>query len=300
MKDKKKLKNEILKVTDWRHPFELEPGVEVKLHRDWYQEWHPWRVEVLMPHIKAIANHMVPGGFKDASVVDIGCWDGYYGYQFIEQGAKSLKGIDLRDEAIRRANLIKEYYDYKNCTFEKLNIQDKQFAEERYDISLLYGVLYHLSTPIDVIKRLGDVTGSMLLVNTYASPQKEPVLHLKREDPEKDSTGFQELITWPSESALVEMLDFAGFDIVLRDYPYPFYERYRDSDFGFFYGLKSSSVSKDKIDAVMSELNVRDTYEPNLKAPQVVRLQKYKAPEKLSLKQRFGLKLMNAIDKAIN
>ncbi|MCP4154844.1 MAG: methyltransferase domain-containing protein [bacterium] len=295
--NKQKLKEEILKITDWRHPFQLETGEWVKMLKDWYIEWHPWRVKVLMPNIEKIAQHAVPGGFKNARVLDIGCWDGYYGYQFLKRGAKHLKGIDLRDEAIRRATLLKDYYGYENCEFEKRNIQDKKFQNEQYDISLLYGVIYHLSAPIDVVKTLGNITTSMLLVNTYATPHKEAVLKLKREDPEKDSAGFQELITRPSESALVEMLNFAGFDIILRDYPYPFYERYRNSTFGFFYGIKSS-IGQEKIDQIFKDLNVQETYNPKLKQPQIVRL-KLPEPENgpLSLKKRVGLKLHCLIDK---
>ncbi|MCP5106139.1 MAG: class I SAM-dependent methyltransferase [bacterium] len=294
---KEKLKQEILKITDWRHPFEIEPGVGVTLHREWYNEWHPWRVKVLMPTIETIAAHVL-NGVKSARVLDVGCWDGFYGFQFIKRGAKFLKGVDLRAEAVRRANLIKDYFGYKNCEFEQRNIQDKEFNNERYDISLLFGVIYHLSTPIDVIKRIGDITSAMLLISTYATKEPEPVLNLKREDPEKDSTGFQELVTTPSETAVVDMLDFAGFDIVLRDYPYPFYERYRGSTFGFFYGIKSAVVGEDKIRTLLEILNVRDTYNPKLKQHQIVRL---KPPERvkkpLTFKKRTGLKLHKIVDK---
>lgn len=270
--DKQELKEAILKITDWRHPFELEPGKWVDMYRDWHKQWHLWRVQVLMPHIETIARYMLPEGLKSAGVLDVGCWDGFYGFEFIKRGAKFLKGIDLRDEAVRRANLLKDYYQYPNCDFEVRNIQDKRFDNETFDISLLYGVLYHLSAPIDVVKRVGDITTSMLLVNTHASGHPEPVLRLKRENPEKDSTGFQELITTPSEAAVVEMLDFAGFDIILRDYPYPFYERYRGSDFGFFYGIKSSALDEEKQQALFEQLHVRDRYRPGLKQSQVVRL----------------------------
>lgn len=287
--NKEKLKEEILNITDWRHPFEVESGEWVKTFRDWHGEWHQWRVDVLMPHIETIAGYLLPEGIKSAGVLDIGCWDGFYGFEFVKRGARYLKGVDLREEAVRRADLLKDYYGYDNAEFENRNIQDKEFDNERYDISLLYGVLYHLSAPIDVMKRVGDITGSMLLVNTHASGHPEPVLRLKRENPDKDSTGFQELITTPSEAAVVEMLNFAGFDIILRDYPYPFYERYRGSDFGFFYGIKSAGVAPEKIEAMFRELNVTDTYRPGLKEPQVVRLTREGMRKKA---ERSGLRKM--------
>jgi len=294
---REKNKAEILKITDWRHPFELEPGVWVKLFRDWFKDWHMWRVETLMPTIETIARHILPQGLKGTRVLDVGCWDGFYGFQFLKKGAAYLKGIDLRDEAIRRANLLKSYFGYSNCDFETGNIQHVNLDKEKFDITLMYGILYHLSAPIDVVKKLGDITGSMLLVNTYASEEPASLLKLKRENPGKDSTGFQELITGPSESAVIDMLDFSGFDVILRDYPYPFYERYRDSNFGFFYALKSG-IGEEKIQAIFKELNVQETYIAKLKRHQIVRLKFQETQKgKKSIKKRIGMKLHNVIDK---
>jgi SAM-dependent methyltransferase len=301
--DKKEIKAEILKITDWRHPYELEPGVWVKLFRDWHKEWHTWRIETFMPTIETIAGHLIPGGLKNAGVLDTGCWDGFYGFEFLKRGARYLKGIDLREEAIRRANLVKSFFDYTNCDFVKGNIQDIDTANEAFDITLMYGILYHLSAPIDVLKTLGNMTGSMLLVSTYASRDPEPVLKLKWENPEKDSMGFQELVTTPSECALTDMLKFSGFNVVLRDYPYPFFEKYRNSDFGFFYAIKST-VGKDKIDAVFKDLHVKESYDPELNQSQIVCLMspgqcmEMKEMKKMkSIRKRTGKKLHGVIDK---
>jgi SAM-dependent methyltransferase len=294
--DKEKIRAELLKITDWRHPFELEPGVWGKLFRDWFKDWHLWRIETTMPTIERIARHVLPGGLKGTRILDVGCWDGFYGFEFLKRGAGYLKGIDLRDEAIRRANLLKSYFGYSNCDFETGNIQHINLANETFDITLMYGILYHLSAPIDVVKKLGSITGSMLLLNTYALQEPEPILKLKRENPEKDSTGFQELVTKPSERAIVEILDFSGFDIILRDYPYPFYERYKDSDFGFFYALKSG-IGKEKIQAVLDDLKVQDSYIAHLPQHQIVRLTSQRTRQgKKSLRKRIGMKLHEAID----
>ncbi|MGE5340264.1 MAG: class I SAM-dependent methyltransferase [Candidatus Omnitrophota bacterium] len=269
--NKEEAKREILKITDWRHPYELEPGLDVSLFRDWHKQWHQWRIDTLMPSIQTIASHVIPGGMNSARVLDTGCWDGFYGFEFLKRGAKYLKGIDLRKDAIHRANLIKTYFNYTNCKFEIQNIQDIDPAKEGFDITLMYGLLYHLSSPIDVIKKLGDMTRSMLLISTYASKEPEPILKLQYDNPDKDSMGFQELVTTPSELALLHMLKFAGFDTILRDYPYPFYEKYRKSDFGFFYAIKSS-VSQETINALFNELDVKNTYKPRLKKHQIVHL----------------------------
>lgn len=294
-------KDEILKIDDWRHPFEIEPGVWTKMYRDWFKEWHLWRVEKLMPTIETIAGYVLPQGINGARVLDTGCWDGYYGFEFLKRNAGFLKGVDLREEAIRRANLIKQHYGYSNCEFEVKNIQDMAAGKELFDITLMFGILYHLSAPVDVVKALGDMTGTMMLLSTYAFQDDRPVILLKRENPDKDSTGFQELITTPSEKAVIEMLDFAGFDLVLRDYPYPFFERYRGSDFGFFYAIKTAGIDDRKIEALLEKLKVRDTYQSKLNEHQIVRLQRQDGQaNSLGVKERFGLKLQQMIKKLFN
>ncbi len=294
------VKAQLLSVSDWRHPFQLEDGTWVKMFRDWFKDWHLWRIEKLMPTIETIAGCILPEGIKNTRVLDTGCWDGFYGFEFLKRGAGHLKGIDLRKEAIRRANMVKEYFGYVDSEFEIQNLQDIDPKKESFDITLLYGLLYHLSAPIDVLVNLGKMTNSMLLISTYASREPEPILKIKRENPEKDSTGFQEMITTPSEQAVVEMLDFAGFDLILRDYPYPFYERYRNSDFGFFYAIKTYG-SDEKKKAIYKALNITESYNRDLKKHQIVHLKPIRlgiTPKK-TVKQRVRSKIHAIIDKTL-
>ena len=295
------VKQEILSIKDWRHPFEIEPGVWVDLLFDWFKDWHEWRVHVLMPNIEKLVEICVPGGMRNASVLDVGCWDGFYGFEFIKRGARYLKGIDLREENLRQAKLLKRHFGYENCDFELANIQDKQFDEETYDVVIFNGILYHLSAPIDVLKAVGDATRAVVIASTYVTRDPEPDLRLKWDNPSKLSMGHQELVTIPSQSALVEMLKWAGFNTVLRDIPYPFHERYAGSGFGFYYGLKG--INATTLERVISELDVRQDYDPELPLSQIVRLEpdvKSKPDaESFSLRKRIAARLHRAIDKVL-
>lgn len=268
--NKTEIEQALRDISDWRHPFQLDDGSWVRLHRDWYRSWHQWRVDTLMPTIKGLADHLVEGGFSAADVMDLGCWDGFYGYSFLRAGARSLLGVDLRAEALRRANLLKAYYGFERARFIQGNLQDPVFDQERPHISLLYGILYHLSTPIEVLRRVGQITGSMILVNSYAPRTPEPELRLLWEDPAKDSTGHQELVTTPTEGAIVEMLHYAGCDLILRHYPHPMHPRYADSSFGFIYGLKCPDPERQK--AILETFQVRAAYRRGAKETQLVRL----------------------------
>ena len=295
------VKQEILSIKDWRHPFEIEPGVWVDLLFDWFKDWHEWRVHVLMPNIEKLVEICVPGGMRNASVLDVGCWDGYYGFEFIKRGARYLKGIDVREENLRQARLLKRHSGYENCDFELVNIQDQQFEGEMYDVTIFNGILYHLSAPIDVLKTAGGVTRAVVIVSTYVTDDLNPDLRLKWDDPSKLSMGHQELVTLPSMPALVEMLKWAGFNLILQDIHYPFYERYASSGFGFYYGLKE--IDATTLGRVISELDVQETYDPELPLSQIVRLEPGTKPKtdtrSRNLRRKIANRLHWAVDKLL-
>ena len=267
-KDKAELRKEILAIKDWRHPFEIEPGVWVELLFDWFKEWHEWRVRQLMPHVERIVGACVHGGMRYATVLDVGCWDGYYGFELLKRGARYLKGIDVREQNLKQAILMKEYFGYEHCDFQVADIQDVVFGEEKYDVVLLNGILYHLSNPIDVLKALGDACGSVMVISTYTTNDRQADLRLKWDNPQKLSMGNKELVTIPSESALIEMLHWAGCTTILRDIPYPFYHRYRDAGFGFYYALKG--MDDERTRQLLAALRAREQYDPKLHDSQIV------------------------------
>jgi len=140
---------------------------------------------------------------------------------------------------------------------------------------------------------------AVVIVSTYVTNDPEQDLRLKWDNPPKLSMGPQELVTIPSEAALVEMLKWAGFSTILRDIPYPFYERYADTGFGFYYGLKEMDATT--LGRVISKLDVREAYDPELPLSQIVCLEpgaKPKADTKnYSPRRRIANRLHWAIDK---
>ena len=292
------LRGEILGIKDWRHPFEIEPGVWVELLKDWFKEWHEWRVRVLMPNIETLVELCVPGGMANTRVLDLGCWDGFYGFEFVKRGALYLKGIDLREENLRQANLITRHFGYDNCDFELINVQDMKSRPGTFDVSLCNGILYHLSAPVEVLKAVGDATRSIIVISTYVTGDDDPDLRLKTENSSAASTGHQDLVTVPSEAALLQMLKWAGFATVLRDIPYPFYERYKGKSFGFYYALKG--VDTNTLERIASNLAVRDSYDPKLLESQVVDVHAAMAvPRHRSLREKVAGRLHGAIDKVL-
>lgn len=201
----------VLAITDWRHPFPVEG---LKLTRPWYAKWHPWRLSVDQPLIKQLV-----GDLKGKRVLDVACNDAWYAFQYAREGAEAV-GIDGRPEPIARGTLIKDHFGLDNLHLTVGDIEDRSLDLGEFDVTLFYGILYHLADPITVLRRLGNITRTVISVQTFIHTlDDEPALKLIREPVEYEGNGLTELVTAPTQAAVADMLQFAGFDRVYRIMP---------------------------------------------------------------------------------
>lgn len=229
--------DEILNITDWRHPFPVEG---IKLTQPWYYPWHPYRLSVDQPLIKKLV-----GDLEGKRVLDVACNDGWYAFRYAQEGADAV-GIDGRQEPIDRASLIKNHFGLENLSFIVGDIEDRTIKLGQFDITLFYGILYHLADPIHVLRRLGEITNKVISVQTFINAMdNRPTLRLFREAVEIEANGLTNLVTMPSQAAVVDMLLFAGFDHVYRVIPpaaqsMQFKNSNPDEQWAFFLGVKGN------------------------------------------------------------
>ena len=225
----------ILAITDWRHPFPIEG---LQLTRPWYAEWHPWRLSVDQPLIRRLV-----GDLEGKRVLDVACNDGWYAFRYAQAGALAV-GIDGRSQPIARGALIRNHFALDNLRLIVGDIEDRTLDLGTFDVCLFYGILYHLADPITVLRRLGQITGKVISVQTFIHAlDHEPALKLVREPVEDEGNGLTELVTAPTQAAVADMLAFAGFDRVYRVLPADYdLARRNNSDaaeqWAFFLGVK--------------------------------------------------------------
>jgi len=99
--------------------------------------------------------------FKNKTVLDIGCWDGFFSFEAEKRGAKSVVSLDdpdLRWGGIEGYNFLHKHFNSKSI-FIKGNIYslDTIFKNDKFDIVLCFGVLYHLSDPLLAMKKVLDL-----------------------------------------------------------------------------------------------------------------------------------------------
>jgi tRNA (mo5U34)-methyltransferase len=89
----------------------------------------------------------IPQDLAGCSVLDIGCNAGFYSLEMKRRGADRVLGIDFDDAYLAQARFAAEV-SALDVRFEKLSVYDVANLQERFDVVLFMGVLYHLRQPL--------------------------------------------------------------------------------------------------------------------------------------------------------
>jgi len=193
-------------VFTWYHSFRFgdvyAPGTITSLQ---YQMW---------------VSSIIPENLENKTVLDIGTADGFYSFLCESRGAKKVVAVDwLEFPGFTAAHKILN----SNVEFRKLIIDESTFGftdlkskigtineiKEKFDIILLFGVLYHLPNPVMVIQKLFKNT-NMLLIASHIIDSKEPAMYYY---PEGSLTPGDTTNWWvPTPSCLTDICKRLGFN----------------------------------------------------------------------------------------
>lgn len=151
----------------------------------------------------------LPADLTGKSVLDIGCWDGFYSFESARRGAAVVALDCWRPENFftARAALNLE------IPFHELNVYEA--TRERlgaFDVTLFLGVLYHLRHPLLALERVCEVTRDLAIIETHVSDNLFETPHPVMEFYELDELGGQYDNWWgPNTECLLQMVRAAGF-----------------------------------------------------------------------------------------
>ena len=175
--------------------------------------------------------HAIPTDLTGKSVLDIGCNAGFYAIEMKRRGASRVLGLDSDDRYLAQARFAAEVHQM-DIEFRNLSIYEVPHLQERFDIVIFMGVLYHLRHPLLALDLLHDhVTRDLLIFQSMQRGAKTvpdlkedyhfwetelfngpdfPRLHFIERSYSGDWTNW-----WVPNRACVEaMLRSAGFRIV--------------------------------------------------------------------------------------
>jgi tRNA (mo5U34)-methyltransferase len=173
----------------------------------------------------------IPADLHGKSVLDIGCNAGFYSIEMKRRGASRVVGIDSDPGYLAQARFAAEVCGVE-LEFRELSIYDVAQLEEKFDLVLFMGVLYHLRHPLLALDLIHEHVARDLLI--FQSMQRgsdavEPVAedHHFWETEMFEQPGFPKMYfiekkyaadptNWwiPNRACSEAMLRSAGFDIL--------------------------------------------------------------------------------------
>ena len=224
------LRAELENPPEWMYAWPVTPGVEAPAGAI-RQAVHDTRWRMLLPSLREALTR----GGPSASVVDLGCNEGWFAYRALEEGAARAVGIDVREVNIRRAKLVRDHLGIapEQLEFRLASVFDLEPAElGSFDLTLVLGLVYHLENPGGALRVARSLTrpGGTVIVESQLTRQAEPIVHgwgvpdefetepasfaARYEDDEGDPLasygGVVSLV--PNRAALEYLMRAAGFD----------------------------------------------------------------------------------------
>ncbi len=108
------------------------------------------------------ARLVYPADLTGKSVLDVGCYYGFFLHEAIRRGARRAAGIEADPERFRIASTLATLWNGKVDVFEGL-LEDVELTE-KFDVVLFLNVLHHVKDPVPVMKRLAGLCRGTLIV----------------------------------------------------------------------------------------------------------------------------------------
>jgi len=167
--DKATILKKISSVPFWWHHIELGHGIITPGHQGSVDD--PWASR------KVLEMLCLPESLKGKTVLDIGGWDGYFGFEAEKLGAsrtlvidnfyrleKEGKELDMGPKGFETAKeILSSNIEYKIIDVNDISPDNIGI----FDISLFLGVFYHLKNPLHALEQIYSVTKEILIIETH-------------------------------------------------------------------------------------------------------------------------------------
>jgi len=199
-----------IKAIEWYHEFDFGDGIVTKPALNLRDQW------------AATENFLEKVDFRGKTVLDIGCWDGYWSFFAERKGASYVLAIDditQRWGEESGFNIAHEIYQSKVEYRPNVSVYElSRLVGQQFDVVLYLGVYYHLthimagfSEVRRVVKSGGEVIVEGGIINDIKHPYTEFYYGEEGNEPYRSTKS-----NWfvPTRHCLKDMLKCCYFDIV--------------------------------------------------------------------------------------
>jgi SAM-dependent methyltransferase len=132
---------------------------------------------------------LIQSGFlRGKRVLDLGCNAGYWSLCALEGGAAFVLGLDAAPELIEQAEFVfsRLGVDESKYQFELCDLFDfLREREDRFDVVLCLGLLYHIDEPMNLLKLIFERLDDMLIIDTVVCQSNKAMISLRPTPPRK-------------------------------------------------------------------------------------------------------------------
>jgi hypothetical protein len=114
---------------------------------------------------------VLPGGFRNLSILELGPYEGYITWQFERLGARAVTAVEASDINFLKTLVVKEVTGFKARLLYGDFAGYLEQARERFDLVWASGVLYHSTEPLRLIELMSRVTDVIFLHTHYYAPR---------------------------------------------------------------------------------------------------------------------------------
>jgi tRNA (mo5U34)-methyltransferase len=107
------------------------------------------------------------------TAADFACHQGWFTAKLLEAGVRSVVGSDIREQHIDDATLINDALGNDGrVRFQKYDVLEPSAypLEGTFDLTLMFGLIYHLENPVGAIRVARRHTRRLCLVETQLAP----------------------------------------------------------------------------------------------------------------------------------
>ena len=112
-----------------------------------------------------------------AVVADIGCSNGYYMFRMTPMKPRFVIGFEPSVQHYYCFKALNSMAGFDNLDIDLLGVEHISLFPESFDVVFLMGVIYHRSSPVDVLRDIFSALkpGGMLILESQAIPGDDPV-----------------------------------------------------------------------------------------------------------------------------
>jgi hypothetical protein len=154
-------------------------------------------------------------------VLDVGCHDGRWMHALLSAGAKHVTGVEGRAAFSEKCatNLLRLGHAHDGFDILTENVaKDGNWCSRSYDTAFVLGILYHVHSPIDLLRRVAETGPMTIIVDTAISLDPYPSLRMYLKPSNAPGHGISDtgeedemLVLHPSRSAVELVLTHLGY-----------------------------------------------------------------------------------------